>query len=443
MGRDWGLRGVPIRSFVVRGGYGITYPGVVGHGRAGDGQPGPNLLTNTTFPGGTDWSSLPPVGNPDPSAIRAPLPVNDNVGFQSWAPRKQTPSYVQSWNLTVEKQISGSTLAQLAYVGTRGLHLPINYGYNMCQQTRESTVQSGGNATTSPYCPLAAQTMIAGGGSLGNLIIVPGYWGLSSSIYHALQAKFERRFSRGFSLLANYTWSKLIDDSSSDWGGFWSLDTLGQDFYDRKSDRSVSAGDIPARLSLATIVQLPFGPQRKWLNQGLAAQVLGGWNMSAIYSVSSGSPFGILDNCYGYCNAAHMMGSRPMMIGDPLPAGFDQTIERWFNTQAFDFSGNYPAPGLPAPTGPVDPNKAFGNAPRYFSNVRNPMVNNLDVSVQKDVGLPFGEETRVRIRADFLNLPNHPQFAEPIGDLGNSNFGRITRTANSNRTVQLGVHLFF
>ena len=433
----------PIRNLVLRGGYGITYPGVVGHGRAGDGQPGPNLLNTTNFPGGTDWSSLPPVANPDPSAIRAPLPVNDNVGFQSWAPRKQTPAYVQSWNLTMEKQISSSTLAQLAYVGTRGLHLPINYGYNICQQTRESTAQSGGNATTSPYCPLAAQAMMAGGGSLDNLIIVPGYWGLSSSIYHALQAKFERRFSRGFSLLANYTWSKLIDDSSSDWGGFWSLDTLGQDFYNRKSDRSVSAGDIPARLSLASIVQLPFGPQRKWLNQGLAAQVLGGWNMSAIYSVSSGSPFGILDNCYGYCNAAHMMGSRPMMIGDPLPPGFNQTIERWFNTQAFDFSGNYPAPGLPAPTGPIDPNKAFGDAPRYFSNVRNPMVNNLDVSVQKDVGLPFREETRVRFRADFLNLPNHPQFAEPIGDLGSSNFGRITRTANSNRTVQLGVHLFF
>ncbi|MFB3905768.1 MAG: TonB-dependent receptor domain-containing protein [Acidobacteriota bacterium] len=433
----------PANGFVVRGGYGITYPGVVGHGRAGDGQPGPSLLTTTNFPEGTDWSSLPAIGNPDPSAIRAPLPINDNVGFQSWAPRKQTPTYVQSWNLTLEKQITGSTLAQLAYVGTRGVHLPINYGYNMCQQTRESTVQYGWDAPTSPTCPLAAERMIAGGGSLDNLIIVPGYWGLSSSIYHAMQAKFERRFSRGFSLLANFTWSKLIDDSSSDWGGFWSLDTLGQDFYDRRSDRSVSAGDIPARLLLASIVRLPFGPGQKWLNQGVAGQVLGGWNVSAIYSVSSGSPFGILDNCYGYCNAAHMMGSRPMMISEPLPPGLNQTLERWFDTQAFDFSGNYPAPGLPNPTGPRDRNKAYGNAPRYFSNVRNPMVNNLDVSLQKDIGLPWGEETRLRVRGDFLNLPNHPQFAEPNGDLANPNFGRITRTSNNNRTVQLGLHFFF
>jgi hypothetical protein len=433
----------PMSRFVIRGGYGITYPGAVGHGRAGDGQPGPNLRALTTFPGSTDWSNLPPIANPDPSAIRSPIPIGNNVGFQFWAPRKQTPTYVQSWNLTLERQVTGNSMAQVAYVGTRGLHLPINYAYNICQQTRESTAQFGWGATTSPTCPLAAERMIAGGGSLSNLIILPGYWGLSSSIYHSMQAKFERRFSEGFSLLANYTWSKLIDDSSSDWGGFWSLDTLGQDFYDRRSDRSVSAGDIPWRLSVASILQLPFGPGQTWLNRGVASRVLGGWNLSAIYSVSGGSPFGILDNCYGYCNAARMMGSRPMMIGEPLPAGFHQTIARWFDTQAFDFSGNYPAPGLPTPTGPGDPNKAFGNAPRYFSNVRNPGVNNLDISVQKDIALTQGEETRLRIRGDFLNLPNHPQFAEPNGNLGSPNFGRITRTAISNRTVQLGVHLYF
>ncbi|MFB3901908.1 MAG: TonB-dependent receptor domain-containing protein [Acidobacteriota bacterium] len=433
----------PISDFVVRAGYGITYPGVVGHGRGGDGEPSPNLKATTQFPRGTNWSSLPPITNPDPSAIRAPIAVGSNVSFSAWAPRKQTPTYIQSWNLTVEKQLTGSTLGQLAYVGTRGTHLPINYAYNICQQTRESTAQFGYDATTSPFCPLAAEKVLAAGGSLYDLIVTPGYWGLSNSIYHAMQAKVERRFSRGFSLLGTFTWSKLIDDSSSDWGGFWSLDTLGQDFYNRRGDRSVSAGDIPARLSVASIVELPFGPGKKWLNKGIVAQALGGWHVSAIYSLSSGTPFGILDNCYGYCNAAHTLSNRPMMLGDPLPPGFDQTIEHWFDTQAFDFSGNFPAPGLLTPTGPGDPNKAFGDAPRYFSDIRNPRVNNLDFSVQKDVALPMGEETRLRFRGDFFNLPNHPQFAESNGDLTNSNFGRITRTAINNRTVQLGLHLFF
>jgi hypothetical protein len=258
-----------------------------------------------------------------------------------------------------------------------------------------------------------------------------------------LQAKFERRFSRGTALLANFTWSKLIDDSSSDWGGFWSLDVTGQDFYNRRADRSVSAGDIPVRLTIAPIVELPFGPGKKWLESGVAGRVLGGWRASAIYTVSSGSPFGILDNNYGYCNAAHTLSNRPIMIGEPLPSGYDQTIDHWFDRRAFDFSGNCPAAGLPTPTGPFDTKKAFGNAPRYFSNIRIPGVNNFDFSVQKEFAVPVREQMRFQFRADFFNLPNHPQFAEPVGDLTNSNFGSITRTSLGNRTVQLGLHFYF
>jgi hypothetical protein len=435
----------PKNNFVVRGGYGIMFPGAMGHGRGGDGQPGPNLLANTPIPLGTNWSSLPAITSPDPASIAAPIPVNSNVSFSFWAPRNQTPAYMQLWNFTVEQQFGNSTVAQLAYVGSHGTHLPINYAYNICQQTPESTAQFGFDATTSPYCPQAAQTVLDAGGSLFDLVVNPGMWNISSSVYHSMQAKVERRFSRGFSLIANLTWSKLIDDSSSDWGGFWSLDALGQNFYDRKSERSVSAGNVPFRFALAPIVELPFGPGRKWLQHGIASQVAGGWRATAIYSFSTGSPFGITDNSYGFCNAAHVLSDRPMMIGNPLPSGFKQTPNHWFDTNAFDFSGNCPAAGLLTPTGPFDTNKAFGDAPRYFSNIHNPGVNDLDLSVQKDFNIPAGERTRITFRADFFNLPNHPQFGNPIGDPLNANFGKVTRTATNigNRTIQLGLHLYF
>jgi Carboxypeptidase regulatory-like domain/TonB dependent receptor len=434
VGFAWNVR----HGFVVRGGYGIMYPGSVGHGRAGDGQPGPNLLASTTFPAGTNWSSLPTVTSPDPSAITAPLPVNGNVSFSSWAPRKQTPTYVQLWNFTLEKEIGNNTIAQVGYVGSHGTHLPINYAYNICQQSPESTALLGYSATTSPYCsPLAAQQA-----GIWNLVVTPGWWGLSSSIYHSLQAKVDHRFSHGFSLLANFTWSKLIDDSSSDWGGFWSLDVLGQDFYNRRAERSVSAGDIPARLTIAPIVELPFGSGKRWVNHGLGSQVLGGWRMSAIYTVSAGSPFGITDNSYGYCNAAHVLSDRPNMIGDPLPSGFHQTPQHWFDVSAFDFSGTCPASNLVGYPG-SDTTKAFGDAPRYFSKIRNPGVNNLDFSVQKDFKVPAGEQTRLTFSGDFFNLPNHPQFAEPNADPTVGNFGQISRTALNNRTIQLGLHLYF
>ena len=419
------------------------YPSAVGHGRAGDGQPGPNLLARTNISAGTNWSNLPSVTTPDPAAIRAPIPVDGRVSFSSWAPRRQSSPSFQLWNVTVEKQLDATTAAQVAYVGSRGRHLPINYAYNICQQTPATTAEFGWGATTSPYCPKAAESVFAGGGNLFDLVVTPGYWGLASSDYHSLQAKFERRFSGGFSVLANFTWSTLKDNSSSDWGGFWSLDVLGQDFYNLAAERSVSAGDIPRRLTIVPIMELPFGPGRRWLNDGAASSVLRDWRVSAIYTLASGSPFGITDNSYGYCNAAHTLSNRPMVIHDPLPQGFDQTIAHWFDVTAFDFSGTCPAPGLPTPTGPSDTNKAFGNAPRYFSNIRNPGTNNLDLSVQRDVKLAVGGQTRLQFRADFFNLLNHPQFAEPVSDPGSPAFGRITRTALNNRTVQLGLHVYF
>ena len=449
----------PTGGLVVRAGYGIMHPGFVGHGRAGDGQPGPNLLATTPLSVGTSWDSPLSVTSPNPQAITAPIPVNSNVSFSSWAPRSQPATYTQLWNLTIEKQFGANTVAQIGYVGSKGVHLPVNYAYNICQQTPASTAAfpNAFAATTTPYCPAAAAAV--GTGSVYCCLTVnPGYWGLSGSIYHSMQAQVDHRFSHGFSLLANFTWSKLIDDSSSDWGGFWSLDALGQDFYNRRSERSVSAGDVPKRFTLAPIVELPFGPGRKWLNNGAASEVLGGWRLATIYTISAGTPFGITDNSYGFCNGAGVLEDRPVMIGNPASiSGSQRSPNLWFNNQAFDFSGTCPGSGLLAPTGPFDVTKAFGDAPRFFSNVRNPGVNNLDFSLQKDFKIPIREQTRLVFSADLFNLPNHPQFAEPDSDpttgfhavdvasgQRGTGFGTIGSTSSlPNRIIQLGLHLYF
>jgi hypothetical protein len=145
-----------------------------------------------------------------------------------------------------------------------------------------------------------------------------------------------------------------------------------------------------------------------------------------------------------------------MLIGNPASvSGSERSVNLWFNNQALDFSGTCPGSGLVTLTGGFDINKAFGNSPRYFSNVRNPGVNNFDFSLQKDFKIPAGDKTRMTFSADFFNLPNHPQFAEPVGDptmgyfpAANGNraagFGAISGTSfYANRIVQLGLHLFF
>jgi hypothetical protein len=398
---------------------------------------------------------------------------------------------MQLWNLTVEKQLGNNTTAQIGYVGSKGNHLPINYAYNICQQTPASTAAEetpigpyqathGGfdpypsfdfiGPLSTPNCPAAAAALNAGallrgipspGPVYSWLTINPGWWGLSSSIYHSMQAQFEHRFSHNFSILSNFTWSKLIDDSSSDWGGFWSLDVLGQDFYNRKAERSVSAGDVPLRFTLAPVVQLPFGPGQRWLNSGLASDVLGGWRLSTIYTISAGTPFGITDNSYGFCNGAGVLEDRPNLIGNPGSiSGSRRSVNLWFNNQAMDFAGTCPGQGLvtsaaTTPYGCCDLTKAFGNAPRFFANIRNPGADNLDFSLQKDFKIPAGEQTRLTFEASLFNLPNHPQFAEPVGDptMGYfpatgtqhaSGFGAISGTSfYQNRVMQLGLHLYF
>jgi Carboxypeptidase regulatory-like domain/TonB dependent receptor len=472
-----GLAWNPGAGFVVRAGYGIMHSGYVGHGRAGDGQPGPNLLWSSSL-SGTTWDTATP-GCPIPTAadVTAPLPINGcTVSFQSWAPRKQYPTYMQLWNFTIEKQIGNNTTAQIGYVGSKGTHLPINYAYNICQQTPASTAAENTpgvfpsfdfvGPVSTPNCPAAAAALNAGSGfSPGPvyfwLTINPGWWGLSSSSYNSMQAQFEHRFSHNFSMLSNFTWSKLIDDSSSDWGGFWSLDVLGQDFYNRKAERSVSAGDVPWRFTLAPVVQLPFGPGQRWLNSGIASDVLGGWRLSTVYTISAGTPFGVTDNSYGFCNGAGVLEDRPNLIGNVGSiTGSNRSVNLWFNNQAMDFAGTCPGPGLvnsasSTPFGCCDLTKAFGNSPRFYANIRNPGADNLDFNLQKDFTIPVGEQTKLTFEASLFNLPNHPQFAEPVGDptIGyfpatatqhGAGFGAISGTSfYANRVMQLGLHLYF
>ena len=434
VGLAWNLRG----GTVLRAGYGITYPGSFGHGRAGDAEFSPNVLARTSFAPGTYLSNLPKFNLPN---VNAPL-TPAQASYRFYTPRQQSVTYVQQWNFTLEQQIRKDTVFQVAYTGSRGVHLPIQYNYNVCQQSADNIARFGSAAgdMDSPYCGPGNAAALGG---FYNAYIYPGWWGISSSTYHAFQTRLEKRYSGGFSLLSTFTWSKLIDDSSSDWSGFGSLDAPGTDFYNRRNERSVSAGDIPLRFVVAPVYELPAGPGKKWLNEGVASQVLGGWRISGIYTLSSGEPIGVNDYGYNYCNPARMITVRPMMIGDPLPSGFNQGIGAWFNTRAFDWSGTCVySSNLVQTAGSANPAYAFGDAPRFFSNVRAPRLNNLDFSIQKEFKLPLGEQSRLRFRADAFNLFNHTLLGYPVVS-SNANFGRITSTRVPARIWQLGLHLYF
>jgi hypothetical protein len=438
IGFEWNVRS----GLVVRGGYGISFPGLLGHGRGGDGNVSPDILASTQINPGTYISNLPAVVLPNGTA---PLALWQGE-YNTYTPYHQGASYSEMWNLSVEQQLGPKAALTLAYSGSHGVHLPVNYSYNLCQQSAANIAQYGNtiyNSTVdSPYC--APGNISALGGFYGDYVY-PGWWGLSSSVYHALQVTYDRHYSHDLSLLTSFTWSKLLDDSSSDWSGFGSLDVYPTDFYHRSVDRSVSAGDIPLRFVLTPIYTLPLGPGHKLMNHGVAGQVVGGWQASAIYTLSKGDPVGINDGGYLYCNPSMAIATRPVEIANP-ETGFKHGIGEWFNTNAFDWKGtcayysNLYDSGNPYSGNPA---YSFGNTPRYLSAVRAPDIDNLDASIQKEFSLPYlGEQGRLRIQLDGFNALNHAEFSPPVGT-ASSQFGQILGTRNGGRVVQLGAHLAF
>lgn len=432
-----GLAYNPFPGTVFRAGFGITYPGVTAHGKGGDGNPSPNVESTTQIVPGTSIANLPAVSVPNPTGQ---LTTAQGSGFY-YTPRTQGTNYFEQWNVTIQQQLGANTAATLTYSGSHGVHLPVNFAYNLCQmpQTYLNLYGTNANNMDSPYC--AAGNLNA----LGWDYAYPGFWGMSSSVYHALEAKVEKRYSSGMSLLSTFTWSKLIDDSSSDWSGYDALDVYGQDFYHRSAERSVSAGDIPLRWINSGIYELPVGRGHRHLSHGLLGQVIGGWRATGIYSLSSGDPIGVMDGGF-HGGPARTVGYRPTLIGDPLPKGFQRSTLQWFNTQAFDWSGTWVwTPNLIQNNllnGYPNPAYGMGNTPRFFSKVRAAGVDNVDFSLQKDTKLRFGDQTYLRLQIDSFNTLNHPEFGPPDSS-ADANFGLVLYTRNNGRVLQLGMNLSF
>jgi hypothetical protein len=260
----------------------------------------------------------------------------------------------------------------------------------------------------------------------------------ADSNYNSAQATFTKRFSRGFQAGAVYTFSKNITDSTTD------RDTADapQDIYNLDAERAVSRFDRTHVFTLNGLYQLPF-----FRNRGDALGViLGGFQISGIYTAQSGTPITITQAIAGTQPSGLLFqisdplgtGStlRPNLVGDPRGSG---TTSNYFNAAAF----------APAVTG-------FGSAGR--SLVRGPGINNLDLSVQKVFRVTEG--TNIEFRAEFFNALNHTQFLNPAGSVItfspdpaapndfpnrfivnpalNTNFG-VIREAREARVIQFGL----
>jgi outer membrane receptor protein involved in Fe transport len=308
------------------------------------------------------------------------------------------PEYNQAWSLSVQHQLTSDFLWEIAYYGSR-----INHADN-------STVLNvplpgpGAIAARRPAPQLSQVTAIRWDG-----------W----SNYNALRVRVEKRASKGLYLLANYTWSKMID-VASDPGGTEAEANLPQDVYNyQNTERALSSFDHRHRVTATISYLLPVA-----VGEGVVRKLTEGWQLSTIFSAQSGAPFTI-SNPNDTANIGAGPAQRPNVIRDPnLDSG--RTPDRWFDTTAFV---------LPAAF-------TFGNSGR--NTVFAPGEVQLDAALQKEFHL-VGEGTKLQFRTEMFNVLNHANFGIPnriFNTAANSPFGKITNARDA-RQMQFGLRVVF
>jgi hypothetical protein len=254
------------------------------------------------------------------------------------------------------------------------------------------------------------------------------------SSYHALQLRLEKRWSAGGTLLAAYTWAKLITngDTLTAWledGGCGCAAQI-QDNDNIAGERSLSQSDVPQRFVVSYVVDLPVGRGKAFLSNlnRPVDEVLGGWGVNGITTIQSGFPLAIS----AASNPLSQFGFgslRPNVSGNKSITGSAQNrVNEWFNTSAFSQPDTF----------------SLGNEPRLDPLLRSAGIANWDFAAFKRI--PITEKINLQFRAEFFNLFNRVQFAPPNGScctLNNSQFGVVTSLANTPRLIQFALRADF
>jgi hypothetical protein len=429
-----------------------------------------NLFTNSFA---TPWitnqpvngipTPINPISNPFPNGIIQPMYrnqalINVQGSGVGAALTNFPPPYVQQWNFDIQRQLPGNALIDVAYAGSKGTHLPA-HSQDLDQMPLQNLPQGGPSAantaivtalTTSIPNPFLGVVQSGGVGTntsipAGRLLLpYPQFDDLSmeepddrDSIYHSFQAKFQKRFSAGASVLASYTVSKLIDNTNSEinWLEAASPQWGDSNAYNLRGERSLDGFDVPQRFVLSGVLDLPVGRGKKFGADMSPAvdKVLGGWEIDPILTFQSGFPLSLgCSGSYGLlgstgipnvgCPRVSVVGPRGETSGS-----LDSRLAKWFNTSAYAFTNNY----------------GYGSDGRTEPNVRADGIKNFDVAAVKNT--KFGPDDRLGLefRAEFFNIFNRTQFNPPNTSFGGQNFGQVTAQYNLPRIIQFGLRLSF
>src|SRR5205085_4689766 len=344
-------------------------------------------------------------------------------------------AYNQQWNLSIQRSLAADMLLQLAYVGNKGTHLAWSGGGGSTglNQLPPGLSSLGNQLLTLVNNPffgiIPSGTLAQPQVQYGQLLLPFPEWqtvaadgiAIGNSEYDALQASFTKRFSNGVSVIAGYTWSKLMTDVAN---GTWAGTASVRSYYCVRCEHSPSTYDVPHRLTLSAVGELPFGKGKTFGHSWnrVVDGMLGGWQANGILTLASGQPLVFAtaaNNSYTFGGGQH-----PDVVGDPVLSS-GKSIYQWFNTAAFAQPANFTS----------------GNLSRTYTGVRMDKTKNLDFSLFKNFRLK--ERYQIALRAEAFNLTNTPVFGAPGTTVNGANFGIITGQSNVARNVQLALKLVF
>jgi Carboxypeptidase regulatory-like domain len=431
----------------VRGGYGVFFETVNGDSLSQENPPYAGFASAfnglVSDPFGSTGQAAPPAaltGNFGCVKVSAPPGVDCPlfplpVGGQ-FTDRSLTSPYIQSWNLDIQRQVTPSTMVDVAYVGKIGTKVESLRNYNpgeFIPGTTYDPTTGFENTLTTP--DNVNQRVLFEPGILG-----PQGYMLGNdfrSWYHSLQAQVTRRFNNGLSLVAAYTLSKSIDSSST-----YTLGATVSDPFNLSAERGRSDWDRHH----AFVASWLYSPQIKfdqhWMNSAFA-----GWTFTGILSLQSGPPITFLSGpdvaVDGTSDQQHaFVNGQPIGLGQPNRGAM---VKEFFNTSAFvnPTCGFTPQPGNPlvieqencAPFGiKYSLLGQYGNSGRGI--LSGPAFSNTDFAAIKNFS--FTDRYRLQFRSEFFNTFNQVDFSNPDRTVTDGSFGRL-RGANSARVVQFAL----
>ena len=311
-------------------------------------------------------------------------------------PRYFPDGYSEMYNLTVQRILPRNTSLEAGYVGAQSHKLSYAVGnYNVSNHLSSKIGK--------------VQTLLPVG----------------KSNYNALQAKLDRRFGNGWSVLAAYTYAHSLDNGPAPFD--LKSSSAPQSPFDLDREYATSASDLKHNVTLSDQIELPFGRGKRYIRSAgpVIGALVGGWQVNSIASFHTGTPVNIVSNA-GY---ADYPGLRPDVVPGKNPnlPRDKRSNTQWFNTAAFtNTSGQSNSRPIP------------GSAGRNV--VRGPGYTNIDFSLFKNVSMP--EKMTLQLRAESFNLLNTPHFGNPNASRNSGSFGSIT-SASGARVMQFAVKFIY